>query len=90
MLSRPRQTGGVNQQYEVCHIDVFRSRDENFTMSIPKLIGNLFRAGRAFVALGRGELPDRLALDTRSLYQVARRNRIAQHRALTSAPPTHG
>jgi hypothetical protein len=36
---------------EVCHIDVFHSIDENFTMSLPKLTGNLFRAGRALAGL---------------------------------------
>jgi hypothetical protein len=30
--SRPRRAGGVNLQYEVCHIDVFRFSVENFTM----------------------------------------------------------
>ena len=67
MLSRPRQTGCVNQQYEVCHIDVFRSRDKKFTLSIPKLTGNLFRAGRALAGLTRDDLASRAGLSRDAL-----------------------
>jgi hypothetical protein len=36
---------------------VFRDSDENIIMSLPKLTGNLFRAGRALAGLTRDDLP---------------------------------
>src|SRR5262245_62489153 len=50
------------KRYEVCHIDVLRSIDENFPMSLPKLTGNLFRAGRALAGLTRDDLANRAGL----------------------------
>jgi transcriptional regulator with XRE-family HTH domain len=50
------------ERYEVCHIDVLRSIDKNFTMSLPKLTGNLLRAGRALAGFTRDDLADRAGL----------------------------
>jgi hypothetical protein len=54
--------GLQGERCEVCHIDVFSSIDENFTMSLPKLTGNLFRAGRALAGLTRDDLANRAGL----------------------------
>jgi DNA-binding XRE family transcriptional regulator len=54
--------GLQGEPYEVCHIDVSRSIDENFTVSLPKLTGNLFRAGRALAGLTRDDLANRAGL----------------------------
>jgi hypothetical protein len=54
--------GLQGERCEVCHIDVFRSIDENFTMSLPKLTGNLFRAGRVLAGLTRDDLAGRAGL----------------------------
>jgi hypothetical protein len=72
--SRPRPVGGVNQRCDVCHIDVSRPSDENIIMSLPKLTGNLFRAGRALAELTR----DDLAIAVASVW----RRRPSQPRAL--------
>jgi hypothetical protein len=45
-----------SEQCDVCHIEVFHCLDENFTMSLPKLTGSLFRAGRALAGLTREDL----------------------------------
>jgi hypothetical protein len=37
---------------------VFRDSDENIIMSLPKLTGNLFRAGRALAGLTRDDLTE--------------------------------
>jgi DNA-binding transcriptional regulator YiaG len=41
---------------------VFRDSDENIIMSLPKLTGNLFRAGRALAGLTRDDLANRAGL----------------------------
>jgi DNA-binding transcriptional regulator YiaG len=47
---------------DICHIDVFRLFDENVVVSLPKLTGNQFRAGRALVGLTRDDLASRAGL----------------------------
>jgi DNA-binding XRE family transcriptional regulator len=42
--------------------DVSRSIDENFSMSLPKVTVNLFRAGRALAGLTRDDLANRAGL----------------------------
>jgi transcriptional regulator with XRE-family HTH domain len=51
-----------SEQYDVRHIDDYRKSVEIFTMSLPKLTGNLIRAGRALAGLTRDDLAERAGL----------------------------
>jgi hypothetical protein len=61
------------ERCDVCHIEIFHCLDENFTMSLPKLTGNLFRAGRVLAGLTRDDLanPAGLSRDVLRTWEVS-------------------